>query len=87
MREREDKKGSVYASGTENWCSGGNLLTRLVNEARSNDPGSRFTEAPKVEINGRAPHHRFERGAAKNTALLKQNVGQRIYTSTVILTK
>jgi len=30
--------GSVYASGTENWCSGGNLLTRLVNEARSNHP-------------------------------------------------
>jgi V8-like Glu-specific endopeptidase len=30
--------GSVYASGTENWCSGGNLLTRLVNEARANDP-------------------------------------------------
>jgi V8-like Glu-specific endopeptidase len=29
--------GSVYASGTENWCSGGSLLTRLVNEARSND--------------------------------------------------
>lgn len=31
-------QGSVYASGTENWCSGGSLLTRLVNEARSNDP-------------------------------------------------
>jgi V8-like Glu-specific endopeptidase len=30
--------GSVYASGEENWCSGGNLLTRLVNEARANDP-------------------------------------------------
>jgi V8-like Glu-specific endopeptidase len=31
-------QGSVYASGIENWCSGGNLLTRLVNHARSNDP-------------------------------------------------
>ncbi|MEO8344108.1 MAG: trypsin-like peptidase domain-containing protein [Betaproteobacteria bacterium] len=30
--------GSVYASGTENWCSGGSLLTRLVDVARTNDP-------------------------------------------------
>lgn len=30
--------GNVFASGTENWCSGGNDLTRLVNHARSDDP-------------------------------------------------
>ena len=33
MNKREGgQKGSVYASGAENWCSGGNLLTRLVND-------------------------------------------------------
>lgn len=31
-------QGAVFASGMENWCSGGNLLTRLVHQARSNDP-------------------------------------------------
>ena len=31
-------QGAVFFSGDENWCSGGNLLTRLVNHARANDP-------------------------------------------------
>jgi V8-like Glu-specific endopeptidase len=30
--------GEVFASGTENWCSGGSDLTRMVNQARADDP-------------------------------------------------
>ena len=30
--------GQVWASGLENWCSGGNDLTRLVNQARAENP-------------------------------------------------
>lgn len=30
--------GNIVLSGTENWCSGGNDLTRLVNQARANNP-------------------------------------------------
>lgn len=31
-------EGVIFASGLENWCSGGNDLTRLVNHARATDP-------------------------------------------------
>ncbi len=30
--------GSVFASGTENWCAGGTWLTQLVTKARAGDP-------------------------------------------------
>jgi hypothetical protein len=30
--------GNIFASGDENWCSGGSDLTRFVNRARSGDP-------------------------------------------------
>ncbi|MGM1047566.1 serine protease [Paenibacillus sp. N3/727] len=31
-------EGTIFASGTENWCSGGSDLTRLVKHARTEDP-------------------------------------------------
>lgn len=31
-------EGSIYASGDENWCSGGSDLPSLVNDARAGDP-------------------------------------------------
>jgi len=31
-------QGTYVLSGRENWCSGGNALTRLVNHARAQDP-------------------------------------------------
>lgn len=31
-------EGNIFASGTENWCSGGSDLTSLVSQARAGDP-------------------------------------------------
>ncbi len=31
-------QGTYFLSGEENWCAGGNDMTRLVNHARANDP-------------------------------------------------
>ena len=31
-------EGDIFASGTENWCSGGSDLTSLVLQARAGDP-------------------------------------------------
>ena len=31
-------EGTVFASGMENWCSGGSDLTRLVRKARTDFP-------------------------------------------------